>query len=41
MKATIQQEELQHLGYILQERLVAQVLDKEEFRVRCAIKMIS
>lgn len=38
MKATIQQEELQHLGYILQERLVAQVLDKEEFRVRCAIK---
>ncbi len=38
MKATIQQEDLQHLGYILQERLVAQVLDTEEFRVRCAMK---
>ncbi|MFM7365455.1 MAG: hypothetical protein ACKO11_13360 [Cuspidothrix sp.] len=38
MKATIQQEELQHLGSILQERLVAQVLDTQEFWVRCAIK---
>jgi hypothetical protein len=38
MKATIQQEDLQHLGNILQERLVAQVPDRKEFQVKCAMK---
>ncbi|MFO5528646.1 MAG: hypothetical protein ACLBM1_12600 [Cuspidothrix sp.] len=38
MKATIQKEDLQHLGNILQERLVAQVPDRQEFQVKCAMK---
>jgi len=38
MKATVQQEELQVLGNILQERLVAQVLDSQDFQVKCAVK---
>jgi tetratricopeptide (TPR) repeat protein len=38
MKATIQKEDLQHLGNILQERLVAQVPDRKEFQVKCAMK---
>ncbi|MFM7408243.1 MAG: hypothetical protein ACKO3K_16700 [Cuspidothrix sp.] len=38
MKATIQQEDLQLLGNILQERLVAQMPDSQEFQVKCAIK---
>jgi hypothetical protein len=38
MKATVQQEDLQVLGNILQERLVAQVLDSQDFQVKCAVK---
>jgi hypothetical protein len=38
MKATVQQEDLQVLGNILQERLVAQVLDSRDFQVKCAVK---
>jgi hypothetical protein len=38
MKATIQQEDLQLLGDILQERLVAQVPDSQDFQVKCAVK---
>jgi hypothetical protein len=38
MKATVQQKELQVLGNILQERLVAQVLDSQDFQVKCAVK---
>jgi hypothetical protein len=38
MKATVQQQDLQLLGDILQERLVAQVPDSQDFQVKCAIK---
>jgi hypothetical protein len=38
MKSTIPQEDLQLLGNILQERLVAEVPDSEAFQVKCAIK---
>ena len=38
MKATIRQEDLRHLSNILQERLVAQLPDRKEFQVKCAMK---
>ncbi|MDP5018587.1 hypothetical protein FJR11_12270 [Anabaena sp. UHCC 0187] len=38
MKATVQQEDLQLLGDILQERLVAEVADSQGFQVKCAVK---
>ncbi len=38
MEATIQQEDLQLLGNILQERLLAQVPDSQDFQVKCAVK---
>jgi hypothetical protein len=38
MKATVQQDDLKVLGDILQERLVAQVLDSKDFQVKCAVQ---
>ncbi|MEI6443160.1 MAG: hypothetical protein WCO29_08550 [Nostocales cyanobacterium ELA583] len=38
MKATVQQEDLQVLGNILQERLVAQLPDSQSIQVKCAIQ---
>jgi len=37
MKATVQQEDLQLLDNILQERLLAEVPDSQDFQVKCAI----
>ena len=37
MKATVQQEDLQLLDNILQERLLAQVPDSQDFQVKCAV----
>jgi hypothetical protein len=38
MEATVQQQYLQVLSDILQERLVAQLLDSQDFQVKCAIR---
>ena len=38
MKVTVQQDDLKVLGDILQERLVAQVLDSKDFQVKCAVQ---
>ncbi|MTJ47436.1 hypothetical protein [Dolichospermum sp. UHCC 0259] len=38
MKATVQQEDLKVLGDILQERLVAEVLDGKDFQIKCAVQ---
>ena len=38
MEATVQQQYLQVLSDILQERLVAQLLDSQDFQVKCAVK---
>ncbi|MBS9394733.1 MAG: hypothetical protein HEQ29_16905 [Dolichospermum sp. LBC05a] len=38
MEATVQQQYLQVLSDILQEKLVAQLLDSQDFQVKCAIR---